>query len=68
MLMNPEKINTNNNNPAFRRTHIDANELFKQFVSFQIDIGRFCYNNRNFARFAKNGDFSNSYCYDKRYS
>lgn len=34
MLMNPEKIN---NNPNLNRTHIDPNELFKQF--FNINIG-----------------------------
>lgn len=34
ILMNPEKIN---NNPNLNRTHIDPNELFKQF--FNMNIG-----------------------------
>ena len=36
MLMNPEKIN---NNQSLRRTHIDPNELFKQFFNMNIGGG-----------------------------
>jgi len=36
ILMNPEKIN-NNNNTNFRRTHINPNDLFNQF--FNMNIG-----------------------------
>jgi len=42
MLMNPEKFN--NNNQSFRRTHIDPNELFKQF--FNINIGNNLFSSR----------------------
>ncbi len=42
ILMNPEKIN-NNNNTNFRRTHINPNDLFNQFFNMNIgnirDIG-----------------------------
>jgi DnaJ-class molecular chaperone len=41
MLMNPEKFN---NNQSFRRTHIDPNELFKQF--FNINIGNNSFSSR----------------------
>jgi DnaJ-class molecular chaperone len=36
MLMNPEKMN---NNQTFGRTHIDPNELFKQFFNMNIGGG-----------------------------
>lgn len=36
MLMNPEKMN---NNQSFGRTHIDPNELFKQFFNMNINGG-----------------------------